>query len=92
MQPRQGASRSGARLSGNQFLGPPGGRNGTAARQGIEFEYVHATLQINDWTFHDGAVRYKGNWSYLRARRSGTDKISLKVDLNKYVKARGWRG
>jgi hypothetical protein len=32
-------------------LGPPGGRNGTAARQGIEFDYVHATLQINDWTF-----------------------------------------
>ena len=69
MQPRQGASRGGARLAGNQFLGPPGGRNGTAARQGIEFDYVHATLQINDWTFHDVAVRYKSNWSYLRARR-----------------------
>ena len=92
MQPRQGASRGGARLAGNQFLGPPGGRNGTAARQGIEFDYVHATLQINDWTFHDVAVRYKGNWSYLRAKRSGTDKISLKVDLNKYVKGQKLAG
>ena len=61
-------------------------------RQGIEYDYVHATLQIDDWTFRDVAVRYKGNGSYLRASRASTDKISLKVDLNKYVKGQSLAG
>ena len=52
---------------------------------------MHATLQIDDWTFRDVAVRYKGNGSYLRAAR-GSDKISLKVDLNKYVKGQKLAG
>jgi hypothetical protein len=56
MQPTRGAGGGGGRFGGNAFLGPPGGRNGTAARQGIEFDYVHATLQINDWTFRDLTV------------------------------------
>jgi spore coat protein H len=86
MQPRSGATGGGFGFGGNRFLGPPGGRNGVAARQGIEFDYVHATLQINGRTFPDVAVRYKGNGSYLRASRSGSDKISLKVDLDRYVK------
>jgi hypothetical protein len=77
---------------GGRFLGPEGGRNGVAARQGIEFDYVRATLQIEDWTFHDVAVRYKGNGSYLRATRAGSDKISLKVDLNKHVKGQKLAG
>ena len=85
MQPRYGVETGGVGFGGDRFLGPPGGRNGVAARQGIEFDYVHATLQIDDWTFRDVAVRYKGNGSYLRATRAGSDKISLKVDLNKYV-------
>ena len=38
------------------------------------------------------AVRYKGNGSYLRATRAGSDKISLKVDLNKYVKGQKLAG
>ncbi len=88
MQPTYGATGGG----GSRFLGPPGGRNGVAGRQGIEFEYVHATLQIDDWTFRDVAVRYKGNGSYLRATRAGTDKISLKVDLNKFVKGQKLAG
>ena len=93
MQPRQGAGGGGFGFGGgNRFLGPPGGRNGVAARQGIEFDYVHATLQIEDWTFRDVAVRYKGNGSYLRATRAGSDKISLKVDLNKYVKGQKLAG
>ena len=75
MQPRQGSGGSG--FGRNRFLGPPGGRNGVAARQGIEFDYAHATLQIDDWTFRDVAVRFKGNGSYLRATRAGTVKISL---------------
>ena len=78
--------------SAARFLGPPGGRNGVAARQGIEFDYVHATLRIDDWTFRDVAVRYKGNGSYLRATRAGSDKISLKVDLNKHVKGQKLAG
>ena len=90
MQPRQGAGGGG--VFGGRFLGPPGGRNGVAGRQGIEFDYVRATLQIGDWTFPDVAVRYKGNGSYLRASRAATDKISLKVDLNKHVKGQKLAG
>jgi spore coat protein H len=85
MQPRNGSG-GGFGIGGGRFLGPPGGRNGVAGRQGIEYTYVHATLQIGDWTFRDVGVRYKGNGSYLRATRAGSDKISLKVDLNKYIK------
>ena len=91
MQPGYGAAGGGGGF-GSRFLGPPGGRNGVAARQGIEFDYVHATLQIDDWTFRDVAVRYKGNGSFLRATRAGTDKISLKVDFNKYVKGQKLAG
>jgi spore coat protein H len=90
MQPRQGPG--GGFGFGSRFLGPPGGRNGVAGRQGIEFDYVHATLQIDDWTFRDVAVRFKGNGSYLRAARAGSDKISLKVDLNKHVKGQKLTG
>ena len=92
MQPRYGAGAGGFGGRGNRFLGPPGGRNGVAARQGIEFDYVPATLQIDGWTFRDVAVRYKGNGSYLRATRAGSDKISLKVDFNKYVKGQKLAG
>ena len=79
MQPRNGPG-GGFGFGGNRFLGPPGGRNGVAARSGIEFDYVHATLQVDDWTFPDVAVRFKGNGSYLRATRGGSDKISLKLN------------
>src|SRR5688572_21321110 len=89
MQPRYGSSGGGL---ASRFLGPPGGRNGVAARQGIEFDYVRATLRIDDWTFRDVAVRYKGNGSYLRASRAGSDKISLKIDLNKHVKGQKLAG
>ena len=91
MQPRYGAG-GGFGFGGDRFLAAPGGRNGVAGRQGIEYDYVHATLQIDDWTFRDVAVRYKGNGSYLRATRAGSDKISLKVDLNKYVKGQKLAG
>lgn len=97
MQPRYGASGGGGfgfggGGGGARFLGPPGGRNGVAARQGIEFDYVHATLEIGDRTFPDVAVRYKGNGSYLNATRTGGDKISLKVDINKFVKGQELAG
>ena len=92
MQPRQGSGGGFGFGGGDRFLGPPGGRNGVAGRQGVEYDYVKATLQINDWTFRDVAVRYKGNGSYLRATRAGSDKISLKVDLNKFVKGQELAG
>jgi len=93
MQPRGGVGGGGfGGFGGPRFLGPEGGRNGVAARQGIEFDYVRATLHIDDWTFRDVAVRYKGNGSYLRATRAGSDKISLKVDLNKHVKGQRLAG
>jgi spore coat protein H len=94
MQPRQGAGGGGFGFGGGgaRFLGREGGRNGVAGRQGIEYDYVRATLQIDDWTFRDVAVRYKGNGSYLRATRAGSDKISLKVDLNKNVKGQKLAG
>ena len=88
MQPRYGSSSGG----GSRFLGPAGGRNGVAARQGIEFDYVQGTLQLGDWTFRNVALRFKGNGSFLRATRGGGDKISLKVDLNKYVKGQKLAG
>jgi spore coat protein H len=96
MQPRYGTQRGfGGGFGGGvggRFLGPPGGRNGVAARQGIQFDYVHATLQIGDWTFRDVAVRYKGNGSFLRANRAIGNKYSLKVDLNKHVKGQRLAG
>ena len=91
LQPRQGQG-GGFGLGAGRFLGPPGGRNGVAGRQGIEFDYVRGTLQIDDWTFRDVAVRYKGNGSYLRATRAAGNKISLKVDLNKHVKGQKLAG
>ena len=94
MQPRGGNGGGGFGFGGrgDRFLAPPGGRNGVAGRSGVEYEYVHGTLQIDDWTFRDVGVRYKGNGSYLRATRAGSDKISLKVDLNKYVKGQALAG
>ena len=94
MQPRQGPGGGfgGGFGGGARFLAREGGRNGVAGRSGVEYEYVHGTLQMDDWTFRDVAVRYKGNGSYLRASRAGSDKISLKVDLNKYVKGQELAG
>ena len=91
MQPRQGQG-GGFGFGAGRFLGPPGGRNGVAGRQGVEYTFVHATLQIDDWTFTDIAARLKGNGSYLRATRDGDGKISIKVDLNKYVKGQKLAG
>ncbi|MEO8070281.1 MAG: CotH kinase family protein [Acidobacteriota bacterium] len=88
LQPRQAWGSGGG--FGGRLQGPEGGRNGVAARQGIQFDYVHAGIEIDGKRFEDVAVRYKGNGSYLRAR--GSDKISLKVDFNKYVKGQKLAG
>ena len=88
LQPRQGSG--GFNWGFGRFLGPEGGRNGVAARQGIEFEYVPAAIEIDGRRFENVAVRYKGNGSYMRAR--GSNKISLKVDFNRYVKGQKLAG
>jgi hypothetical protein len=92
MQPQDAPGAGFGGFGAGRFLGPEGGRNGVAAARGIEFDYVRATLQLEDWTFRDVAVRYKGNGSFLRATQGGGDKISLKVDLNKYVKGQKLAG
>jgi spore coat protein CotH len=51
---------------------------------GIDFEYVHADLELGGESFRDVAVRYKGNGTYMDARNS--EKKSFKVDLNEFVK------
>jgi hypothetical protein len=87
MQPAQGARGA---IRGGGMQGPPGSRNGVTAMQGIEFNYVHADLELDGKTFTDVAVRYKGNQTFMASRASG--KISLKVDLNKYVKGQKLAG
>jgi spore coat protein CotH len=70
--------------SGQTLLGAPGLRNGLTGAAGMTFDWVHAELKIDGIPFHDIAVRYKGNGTYRRGISSG--KVSLKLDLNKYVK------
>jgi len=69
--------------------GPPleaaeGHRNGLAGASGIDFEYVHADMEFDGRLLRDVAVRYKGNGTFMESRNS--NKRSLKIDLNKYVK------
>ena len=75
MQPQSTGSGGGFGFGGGRFLGPPGGRNGVAARSVVEFDYVHASLRIDGWTFNDVAARFKGNGSYLRATRAVTTRF-----------------
>jgi hypothetical protein len=76
--------------NGEWLQGAPGNRNGWGAANGVEFHYVHADLEFAGRQFHDVAVRYKGNGTYLDAR--GVGKFPLKVDLNKYVKGQKLAG
>jgi hypothetical protein len=66
------------------FLGPEGGRNGISAQRGVEFEYVHASFDLDGRRFEDVAVRAKGNGTFTPVARF--PKPSIKIDLNKYVK------
>lgn len=67
---------------GRGLQGPEGKRNGLASMMGIEFEYVHADLELEGRDFKDVAVRYKGNGTFLESR--GSLKRSLKIELGKY--------
>ncbi len=68
----------------SRLQGPEGQRNGLSAANGIEFQYVHADLDFEGRKFADVGVRYKGNGTYRAS--GGSDKISMKVHLNEYVK------
>lgn len=68
----------------SRLQGPEGARNGLSAAGGIEFDWTHADFAIEGKKFTDIAVRYKGNGTFRQGQSSG--KISLKIDLNKYVK------
>jgi spore coat protein CotH len=88
MQPRYAG---GQFISGaSRFQGAEGQRNGLAASRGIEFTYVSAGLEFEGRKFENVAVRYKGNGTFMNSQ--GSDKISLKVDLNKYVKGQKLAG
>ncbi len=73
---------------GEWLQGGPGKRNGIAAAMGVEFHYVHAGVTIENQSFGDIAVRYKGNGTYLE----GNGKYSFKLDLNEYVKGQTIEG
>ena len=88
-----GGGRMGGGLGGPggpNLTGRTGGRNGLAAVRGIEFNYVHASLELAGARFTNVAVRYKGNGTYFRSQ--GSLKRSLKVDLNEFVKGQKLAG
>ena len=51
---------------------------------GIEFEYVHADVAIDEQTFPNVGVRYKGNGTYMQGQIAG--KLSFKLQLNHFDK------
>ena len=67
----------------SRFEAPVGLRNGITGTMGLQLEYVHSNLTIENQQFNDIAVRYKGNGTLRRGIPLG--KVSLKADLNKYV-------
>jgi spore coat protein CotH len=66
------------------LLAPEGKRNGIGSAMGIEFEYVHADLEIEGRLLKDVGVRYKGNGTFMESRDSL--KRSLKIQLDRYAK------
>lgn len=87
--PPQGAGGPGGG-GGFSLQGREGLKNGVAGAMGIDFKHVHAELEFEGVPFHDVAVRYKGNGTFLESRSSL--KRSLKIDLKKYVKGRKLAG
>ncbi|MBY0506079.1 MAG: CotH kinase family protein [Bryobacteraceae bacterium] len=63
---------------------PKGKKNGLSGAMGIEFEYVHASLDFAGQPLADVAVRYKGNGTFMMSR--GQLKKSMKIDVNRYTK------
>lgn len=84
--------REGARPGGfgPGLIAQEGKRNGVAGAAGVEFNYVHADLDFEGKQLKNVAVRYKGNGTYMMSR--GSEKKSLKIDLNKYEKGQKLTG
>ena len=51
---------------------------------GLEFEYVHGDVAIDDQTFANVGVRYKGNGTYMQGQIAG--KLSFKLQLDRFDK------
>ncbi|MEW6160731.1 MAG: CotH kinase family protein, partial [Verrucomicrobiota bacterium] len=85
-----GPGGGGGRGPGLNLQGSEGRRNGLASAMGVEFNYVHADFEFDGKIFKDAAVRYKGNGTWMQSR--GSDKRSMKVDLNEYVKGQKLNG
>ena len=75
-----------------QFLAQEGARNGISGSQGIDFQYVHASMDIDNIHFNDVAVRPKGNGTYGPVKTGKVQKPSLKIDINKFVKGQKLAG
>ncbi len=75
---------------GPRLLAAEGQRNGLSGASGMTFEYVHADLEFAGARLTNVAVRFKGNGTFMGARMS--DKKSLKVDLNEFVKGQKLAG
>ena len=72
------------RPRGPGLLGAEGKRNGLSAAAGIQFDFVEGQLDFAGKSFANVAVRYKGNGTFMQSR--GSEKRSLKVDLDKFEK------
>ena len=66
------------------LLGPEGGHNGFLANRGLTFAWAHGAFSIDGKQYEDIGVRYKGNGTYSGG--APQNKISMKLNLNKYVK------
>lgn len=67
-----------------------GKRNGLAGANGIDFQYVHADLDFSGKVIKDVGIRFKGNGTWMQSR--GTNKHSLKVELNRFEKGQKLAG
>ncbi len=69
---------------------PNARRNGLAGAVGIDFNWVHSSLEFAGVAFPEVAARYRGNGTYLDSLYGA--KQSFKVDLNKYAKGQSLAG
>ena len=83
---RPGAGPRGGRGGGRGggLLAADGRRNGMTGAMGLEFEYVHGDVAIDDQTFPNVGVRYKGNGTYMQGQTAG--KLSFKLQLDRFDK------
>jgi hypothetical protein len=86
----RGGGPGGGRAGVPPLVGAEGKRNGLASAAGIEFEQVHADLDLEGTVLKDVAVRYKGNGTWMGSMN--TRKRSFKIDLNKYTKGQKLAG